>query len=87
MSEKKISVVIPVYNVEMYLAECIDSVINQTIDFEKNIEIVLVNDGSKDSSGAICESYLEKYPDNIQTEFEEKWSKLGPIYRLEAKKK
>jgi hypothetical protein len=29
----------------------------------------------------------EKYPDNIQTEFEEKWSKLGPIYRLEAKKK
>ena len=43
-----VSVVIPVYNVEDYLCECVDSVINQTY---KNLEIILVDDGSTDSSG------------------------------------
>ncbi|MBQ8727602.1 MAG: glycosyltransferase family 2 protein [Oscillospiraceae bacterium] len=52
----KLSVVIPVYNVEKYLSKCIDSVINQTLN---DIEIILVNDGSKDSSGEICERYAE----------------------------
>ena len=50
----KISVVIPVYNVEKYLSKCIDSVLNQTLS---DIEIILVNDGSKDLSGEICERY------------------------------
>ena len=59
------SVIIPVYNVEDYLAETLDSVINQTIGFEKNIQIILVNDGSPDDSEKICLSYKEKYPDNI----------------------
>ena len=45
--EKKISVVIPVYNVEKYLAECLDSVIGQSF---RDIEIICVNDGSKDGS-------------------------------------
>lgn len=49
-----ISVIIPVYNVENYLEKCINSVINQTY---KNLEIVLVDDGSKDSSGDICDKY------------------------------
>lgn len=53
----KISVIIPIYNVEQYLNECIDSVINQTY---KNLEIILVDDGSKDLSGEICDTYIEK---------------------------
>ena len=49
--EFKISVVIPIYNVEEYIEEALDSVINQTLGFEENIQMVLVNDGSSDSSG------------------------------------
>lgn len=49
-----ISIIIPVYNVEKYLERCIESVINQTL---KNIEIILVNDGSTDSSPKICDYY------------------------------
>lgn len=54
---KKISVVIPVYNVEKYISECLDSVINQTY---KNLQIILVDDGSTDFSGKICDVYAEK---------------------------
>ena len=54
---KKISVVIPVYNVEKYLLECLDSVINQTY---KDLQIILVDDGSTDFSGKICDVYAEK---------------------------
>ena len=53
----KISVIIPVYNVEKYLRECLDSVINQTL---KDIEIICVNDGSTDSSMAILQEYSSK---------------------------
>ncbi|MBR4633035.1 MAG: glycosyltransferase [Elusimicrobia bacterium] len=57
--EKKdlISVIIPVYNVEQYLKHCVDSVINQTY---KNLEIILVDDGSTDNSGKICDGYALK---------------------------
>ena len=61
----KFSIVIPVYNVERYLKETVDSVIAQTIGFKENIQIILVNDGSPDNSEAICLAYKEKYPDNI----------------------
>ena len=57
------SVLIPVYNVENYLVECIDSVLNQT---EQDFEIVLVNDGSSDNSGVICDRYSKLYPENIR---------------------
>ncbi len=56
----------PVYNVEDYLAETIDSILSQTMDFEQNCEIILINDGSPDNSEAICLQYQEKYPDNIK---------------------
>lgn len=57
MSEtKQITVVIPVYNVESYLRRCIDSIVCQTI---KNIDIILVDDGSTDNSGKICDEYRE----------------------------
>ena len=52
----KISVVIPVYNVELYVAETIESVIRQDIGFEENVQIVLVNDGSPDGSGQSVKS-------------------------------
>ncbi len=61
----KFSVIIPVYNVENYLDETVESVLNQTIGFEKNIQLILVNDGSKDGSGEICRKYREKYPNNV----------------------
>ena len=52
-----ISVIVPVYNVEAYLPRCIESILNQTYE---NLEIFLVNDGSKDSSGSICDAYAQK---------------------------
>ena len=54
---KKISVIIPIYNVEKYLSECLDSITNQTL---KNIEIICVNDGSTDSSLNILNEYASK---------------------------
>lgn len=52
-----ISIIIPIYNVEEYLEKCINSVINQTY---KNIEIILVDDGSQDRCGMICDEYAKK---------------------------
>ncbi len=54
-----ISVIIPVYNVEKYLAKCVDSVLSQTF---LDIEILLIDDGSTDSSPLICDEYSKKYP-------------------------
>ena len=58
---KKISVIVPVYNVEKYLATCLDSLIDQGVD-ENDYEIILVNDGSTDNSLNICNSYADKHP-------------------------
>ena len=52
-----ISVVVPVYNVERYLGKCLESIVRQTY---ANIEIVLVDDGSTDSGGQICDFYANK---------------------------
>lgn len=57
MSTPKVSIIVPIYNVEKYINKCVDSLINQTL---KEIEIILVDDGSKDSSGLIADSYAEK---------------------------
>lgn len=57
--DPKISIVVPVYNVEKYLENTIEHIINQTY---RNLEIILVDDGSKDSSGSICDEYAKKDP-------------------------
>ena len=54
---KLISIIIPVYNVEKYLEDCLNSVVNQTY---KNLEIILIDDGSTDNSGKICDLYAKK---------------------------
>ncbi len=56
------TVIVPIYNVERYLCQCIDSLLNQSM---RNHKIILVNDGSKDRSGEIAESYARQYPDRI----------------------
>lgn len=61
----KFSVIIPIYNVEKYLYETIESVINQSIGFKKNVQLILVNDGSPDNSREICLKYKKLYPDNV----------------------
>ena len=63
---KIFSVVIPCFNVEDYIVEAVDSVINQTLDFERFIEIILVDDGSSDGTVDICREFVEKYPNNIR---------------------
>lgn len=57
MSQKLLSVIVAVYNVENYISECITSICNQTYS---NMEIILVDDGSTDNSGIICDSFAEK---------------------------
>lgn len=54
-----------VYNVEDYLEEAIDSLLNQSLSFKNHVQLILVNDGSKDGSGDICKKYQEQYRDNI----------------------
>ena len=54
-----LSVIVPVYNVEKYLEKCVESILNQTYS---NLEVILVNDGSKDTSGSICDALAQKDP-------------------------
>lgn len=60
------SVVMPVYNVEDYLDEAVESILKQTIGFKKNVELIFVDDGSTDSSPEICKKYQKKYPGNVK---------------------
>ena len=54
----KISIIIPIYNCEEYLEECLNSIVNQTF---KNYEVIMINDGTKDNSVSICNKYKKKY--------------------------
>ena len=59
MADTLISVIVPVYNVEKYLTKCVESLVAQK--FSEPYEIVLVDDGAKDSSGKMCDEFAEKY--------------------------
>lgn len=61
---KKISIIVPVYNVENYLAKCLDSLVGQTL---QEIEILVVNDGSKDGSQKIIDDFQRKFPEKIKS--------------------
>lgn len=61
---KKLSIIVPVYNTEEYLAVCIESLVSQTL---QDIEIILINDGSTDKTESIIEEYKQKYPEIIKT--------------------
>jgi len=58
-----ISIIVPIYNVESYLRKCIDSILNQTFE---DFEVILVNDGSTDKSGSICDEYAGMHKDKVR---------------------
>ena len=60
------SIVIPVYNVEKYLNECMQSILLQVETIENDCEILLIDDGSTDTSGRICDTYKDRYPDIVK---------------------
>lgn len=64
MSNIKVSIIVPVYNVEKYIDKCLDSLVHQTL---KDIEIIVVNDGSPDNSQMIIDDYVEKYPEIVRS--------------------
>ena len=64
----KVSIIVPVYNVEKYLEKCLKSLVNQTL---KDIEIIIVNDGTKDNSQKIIDKYVKKYPKLVKSYIKE----------------
>lgn len=62
----KFSFVMPIYNVEKYLAETVESILAQTMDFEQDCQIIFVNDGSPDKSEEVCLRYQQQFPNNIK---------------------
>lgn len=67
-SNQLLTIIVPAYNVEKYIAECLNSLINQT---KKNHKIVIVNDGSTDSTEQICLEYQKNYPDLVAYIYQE----------------
>lgn len=72
------SVLVPVYNQEKYLPECIESVLNQTF---KDFELILIDDGSTDSSGILCDQYAQEHP-RLITVIHQK--NQGPLFARRA---
>ena len=60
----KVSVIVPVYNVEKFIDKCLNSLVKQSL---KEIEIIVVNDGSPDNSQKIIDKYVKKYPEKVQS--------------------
>ena len=77
-SDYQFSVVMAVYNVEKYIAEAVGSVINQTIGFQSNIQIVFVDDGSTDNSPEICDRYAALHTNRFFNVAP--WHDLGSLY-------
>lgn len=60
------TIITAVYNCENFIHECVNSIFKQTLGFGENIQLILINDGSLDSSGKICDDYKSIYPNNIK---------------------
>lgn len=69
----KVSIIVPFYNVEQYIEKCLNSLVNQTL---KEIEIILINDGSQDNSAEIAKKFEKKYPNKV-TYYEKNNGGLG----------
>ena len=61
----RFSVVMAAYNSGAYIGQALDSLVNQSLDFKENIQVIIVNDASTDNTETVCKEYIEKYPDNI----------------------
>ena len=59
------SIIMAVYNVEEYLYETIQSLLDQTLSFKEHVQLILIDDGSSDNSGFICDEYAKLYSENI----------------------
>ena len=70
----RVSVIVPVYNAESYLRICLDSILQQSLE---EIEILAVDDGSKDQSAKILREYEKKYPDKIHVIYQENQGQSG----------
>lgn len=68
MNKCKLSIIVPVYGVEKYIDKCLNSLVKQSL---KEIEIIVVNDGTKDNSQKIVDKYVKKYPDKIKSYIKE----------------
>ena len=68
MNKCKLSIIVPVYGVEKYIDKCLNSLVKQTL---KEIEVIVVNDGTKDNSQKIVDKYVKKYPDKIKSYIKE----------------
>lgn len=62
----KFTIIIPAYNAEKYIAEAVESLINQTLDFTYHCEVIVIDDGSTDQTGFIIKNYERRYPENIK---------------------
>lgn len=69
MNDKIVSVIIPIYNQEKNIKKCISSLKKQTVGFDR-LEIILINDGSKDETGAVCRKLVKRYPNILYAEQE-----------------
>ena len=74
----KVAVVMPAYNTEKYISKALNSIITQSMDFKKSIQIIVVNDASTDNTGEIAQKYQREYPDNIIVITNE--TNCGPSY-------
>ena len=68
MNKCKLSIIVPVYGVEKYIDKCLNSLVKQSL---KEIEVIVVNDGTKDKSQKIIDTYVKKYPDKIKSYIKE----------------
>ena len=62
----KFSIITAVYNTEAYLEDAVNSILSQDIGFTDSVQLILVDDGSSDQSGNICDTYQKQYPSNIK---------------------